>query len=254
VWAHELLSPLTGREAKTSGFGRPGEVLPVLRRPRAGPLRTKTIRAVCRRCNGGWMSALEEEVRPILTPLIRGEAFFLEDVSQRSVAAWVTMKFIVAQQTYEPITTREERQHFKQTLTPLKSWNIWLFPTASAEWYYRQPASTGLAGQIIPAGRPKPNSQSITLGIGKLLIFAVSFGIDKPVEDFRITRFGRNIWPGHLGRRIWPTIPDFQWPPGPPIDAAQAHQIASMFGSTIAKAPPNPFLILRDGRSWRSPR
>jgi hypothetical protein len=74
-----------------------------LRRPRAGPLRTKTIRAVCRRFN---------------------------DVSQQTLGTWITMKFIVAQQTYEPVTTREERLYYKQTLAPLKSWNIWLFPSA----------------------------------------------------------------------------------------------------------------------------
>jgi hypothetical protein len=70
----------------------------------------------------------------------------------------------------------------------------------------RHPAAVGLEGQIVPAGRPKPNSQSITLSIGKLVIFAVSVGVDKLIEDFRIrasvATFGPHTSAGAFGPRF----------------------------------------------------
>jgi hypothetical protein len=59
---------------------------------RPGPVITKKIRAVCGDCNNGWMSRLETAVKPIILPMIRGDACTLDTEAQALLARWITMK------------------------------------------------------------------------------------------------------------------------------------------------------------------
>ena len=50
-----------------------------------------TTKAVCRDCNGGWLSAFENQIKPLAAPLIVGErtvALALAPESQALLAAW----------------------------------------------------------------------------------------------------------------------------------------------------------------------
>jgi hypothetical protein len=49
---------------------------------------TQTVGDVCRQCNSGWLSELEAAVKPLLTPMIRGDRQTLGPEDQRIVAAW----------------------------------------------------------------------------------------------------------------------------------------------------------------------
>ena len=65
---------------------------------REGDPVTKRLKVVCERhCNNGWMSRLEEEAKPCLTKLIKGEMASLNPQEQDGVAAWAAMKIIVAE-------------------------------------------------------------------------------------------------------------------------------------------------------------
>jgi hypothetical protein len=48
---------------------------------------TQTVGDVCRQCNSGWLSELEAAVKPLLTPMIRGDRQTLGPEDQRIVAA-----------------------------------------------------------------------------------------------------------------------------------------------------------------------
>jgi hypothetical protein len=52
------------------------------------PMFKQTVRAVCRDCNGGWMSQLEERVKPVLRPMIRGMTVQLGVDTQGLIATW----------------------------------------------------------------------------------------------------------------------------------------------------------------------
>jgi len=53
-------------------------------------------KSVCGKCNNGWMSALEAEVKPILTPMFEDETASLNSEQQHTLAAWVTkMAFLL---------------------------------------------------------------------------------------------------------------------------------------------------------------
>lgn len=62
-----------------------------------GPLNTRKIRAVCHQCNNGWMSRLEAKVRPILEPLMRGEATYIAAGQQHTLALWIAMKCVIGE-------------------------------------------------------------------------------------------------------------------------------------------------------------
>ena len=47
------------------------------------------IRAVCKSCNGGWLSILESEARPIIGPMVAGCGTVLNRDAQNTVATWV---------------------------------------------------------------------------------------------------------------------------------------------------------------------
>jgi hypothetical protein len=59
-------------------------------RARQLPPATVTVRKVCRTCNEGWLHDLEEAARPIMTPLIEGDAASLSVEDQRVIAYWAT--------------------------------------------------------------------------------------------------------------------------------------------------------------------
>lgn len=90
------------------------------------PLRFKEV---CATCNNEWMSDLESESIPIMTPMIRGEAITLNIKQQITVGAWAT-KCAMLFDAHDPGETFHDRLdclHFRKSLTPsLDSTNIWL--------------------------------------------------------------------------------------------------------------------------------
>src|SRR5256885_10757883 len=48
----------------------------------------------CKRCNNGWMSVLEEKAKPILKPLMRGEASTITTDQKLWIARW-TIKTVI---------------------------------------------------------------------------------------------------------------------------------------------------------------
>lgn len=56
------------------------------------PVKTVNVvtRQVCQGCNGGWMNRLEDDVKPILVPLITGQVRELPPADMWVLAAWAT--------------------------------------------------------------------------------------------------------------------------------------------------------------------
>lgn len=71
-----------------------------------------TVRAVCETCNSGWMAKLEGAVRPLITPMIKGESNTLTIDEQITVATWAAMKAAVFEYVWtdDPILTAADRE------------------------------------------------------------------------------------------------------------------------------------------------
>ena len=54
-----------------------------------------TARVACGECNNGWMSRLEEEAKPVIGPLLRGEDLAVDGVTSSSISRWCVKTAIV---------------------------------------------------------------------------------------------------------------------------------------------------------------
>jgi hypothetical protein len=86
---------------------------------RAWPAKTieLTVGAVCQdRCNGGWMSRLENACKDIITPMVNGEAVTLDREQRARLSAWAVKTAMVAEHTLpgEPFWRPEERRVFAE--------------------------------------------------------------------------------------------------------------------------------------------
>jgi hypothetical protein len=55
------------------------------------------VRRVCRECNHGWMQHMDNEVRPIIEPMLDGIPRTLSVLDQSTVATWATKITLVLQ-------------------------------------------------------------------------------------------------------------------------------------------------------------
>lgn len=88
------------------------------------------VRIVCQdRCNGGWMSDLEDQIKPILGPMItKGWSTSLSPVSQREIAFWAVKTALVLDQ-FQPSTRvipDSEYPALYSAQRPLPSHLVWL--------------------------------------------------------------------------------------------------------------------------------
>lgn len=162
------------------------------------------------------MSRLETAAKPILTPLILGQAAVISGNSARIIATWAAMKMMVTEfsRPHEVSSTQQERTHVMEKLEPAPNWNIWIGHVRSSKWrttYFRSSCLLGIlddSGQpVAPEGSLGKNTQSILIGVGELLLMGVSSGVpgftfQPPIDAQR-----------HL-RKVWPANGGFLWPPG----------------------------------------
>jgi hypothetical protein len=87
-------------------------------------------RVVCGDCNSGWMSDLENQIKPIIGEMICNcTQTTLNSKDIATVAVWAYTKAIVAEHSHHntvPFWTFAERQRFRQTLAIPPGLQIWL--------------------------------------------------------------------------------------------------------------------------------
>jgi hypothetical protein len=235
-WMAEILSPMLPED-------KDPEHTELYRRTRQGTVlvdsgvsnvrgrahRHKKIKAVCKLCNGGWMSIIEDATKPYLIPLIRGEATLLDWRARQMLTDWITLKLFIAEFNTpgDQIYGRYDREYFMGWRVIPEYIRIWIGKHSSPlKWktgIFRQSAGLAPAGVPLPP-RPRPiNAQTLTLGIGELLIHltATSFAATYSILDTLggDTPRCRLLWPigGH----------NIRWPPFSTITEADADQIAT---------------------------
>jgi hypothetical protein len=184
------------------------------------------------------MSRLEMEVEPILTPLILDTAAKLTNADLRVLAAWITLKSMILEYGNEDgaVSTQSEREFLMNWKMPPAGWRIWVARnegklsdagfirsafTLGATFSFGAASLEGLKHTTVDNTLAK-NTQSITFGIGKLIVHVLSS------RDPRLQNIGPRtdefppVW-----KRVWPA-PDFMtWATSLPIGDSVIHSVAN---------------------------
>ena len=175
-----------------------------------------TAKAVCRDCNGGWLSGFENQIKPLAAPLIIGEptvALALAPESQALLAAWA-YKMAMLLDVAHPSTSREfftpsDRLRFRRTVSAHGFVRVFL-------GRYEFGDRPALARKLHDTVARRRRWELATMTAGHLTMQVLSVRSIAPDELVPASRLGFDL--SGLARGmvlpIWPPVPGYvEWPP-----------------------------------------
>ncbi len=191
---------------------------------------TKKVPHVCKGCNNGWMSRMENRTRPILMPLIQGLFHPISTFDQQYLATWIAKTVMVGEYIFPKhiAVPDKERLHMYANLSPPENWTIWIADYRGSKWrhlamYHHQGR---LRAKPPEPGEPTTDTHVTSIGMGHIFIQVAAcppeIGFDLENDAFR---------------RIWPrTNLVLSWPPARPIHDTEADYVANSL-MRISKLP-----------------
>ncbi len=147
------------------------------RSERPGPVHTKKVRAVCRRCNNGWMSELEARAKLPLLRILTSQDLKIVSEQSSTLATWAVLKAIVGEHASEDhLTPYEDRSRLRVELAIPPYFRVFAAKHTSTTKaaYLRHSAtlSLSLKGPVpsLPKGINR-NIQVTTILVGPLCLF-----------------------------------------------------------------------------------
>jgi hypothetical protein len=191
---------------------------------RQGAVSTKKIRVVCKSCNSGWMSGLETAVRPILTPLILAQPGPMSSDAAATLAQWIAMKVMVSEhnQRDQWVTPQAERAAFMTTRDIPLGFRIWIGQCGLETWGSAFLRHSGMVMWPNLSPPARKNVQSVTFGIGDLLVHAFHTTLSG-LTLYSFDKEPRAMVPLH------PISPPIVWPPLRHLSVAEANGISRAF-------------------------
>lgn len=147
-WFLEVLPNPADKHGSFQGLYRTFKPDPARSTPfAAGPIRqgragSRKPRNTCFKCNGGWMSRIEEEAKSVLRPLIEGHNLALDAEAQTKLARLICLIAMRAEFTDDkPAIPEMDRNTLRETGNPPPDWRIWICKFAGTArgkfWYTR---------------------------------------------------------------------------------------------------------------------
>jgi len=201
------------------------------RRPASVPFDV-IVRDICTVCNNGWMSRLEEQVKPFLTPMLLDNPRVLTAVEQHLLATWATKTALTMEGANiggNRYTPESEYHWFHDHVGPLPNAHIWLCRYGGqGNW----PLSVHQWGMTLnPPGAPVPkpgdpvNGYSVVFAIGPVVFWLWGHSlVGGPYTQARSDDAHALIWPA-LGN-------DVHWPPRRTLQAEAELQALSHLAPT----------------------
>jgi hypothetical protein len=180
-----------------------------------GPLQKRRPRNTCIKCNGGWMSIIEETALPVVRPLILAERTTLETGSMSSLAALLALVSIRIELTARPMRTipQADIQHLMNTGRPNEKWRVWVARhsgTDLKDYSYRYTAMQVLSKPTSIYGPEHCNTHVTTLVVGQLyahILFSTVWPDFPGYQGISLTQ----IWPAndlHIRSDFLPVMPE----------------------------------------------
>lgn len=210
---------LTEHRARTAFVGLHRDEISTKRH--TGDPHSQRLRCVCRECNNGWMSELQQAAKPCLVPMLEGKPIALHRRAQTVLAAWIAMTVMVAEHRNLELVAvpQSDRTYLLENLRPPSHWRIWIgrHKRIDAAMFTHNVLSFANPGEKIQiSARPtdrEPNTQTTTICLGKYLIIHVM----SSVPAWNIVRRWKLPAPrdgASAVLQIWPIRPGpVKWPP-----------------------------------------
>jgi hypothetical protein len=171
------------------------------------------IRTVCRSCNHHWMSDLETEASPILTPMIEGKPQGLDVNRQVLISRWASKTAMVWDQLV-PADARlydaSEHHWAKDKPTPPPDTTVRVGHNTGTRAEFIEHKRVGLFWELPPDPKAsvRPDAHRTVMVIGKLVI---EVAVRRPPNTIRVAEGNVDI--DELLMPIWPTAAPKAWPP-----------------------------------------
>lgn len=175
-------------------------------------------RCVCRNCNNGWMSKLENEMKPIVESILDEQLRALDISSQAVIAVWAMKTAMALEALYaerEFFYSENERRNMRAVSAIPECTSIWIAKCVNQPNIY----SAGKDLRTAP-GDNEAKAFITTMAFGSLAFQVVSIRISANLpNEIQITY---DSWEGPWDKvllRVWPIIlHSQQWPPSYGLD------------------------------------
>ncbi len=185
---------------------------------RVGTLIDVVTKRVCKACNTGWMSCLEDGVKPILTPLLREASVALSPADQAVLSQWAakTAMTVDLARTRSPHRSLVPERHcgeLMRTAQPPRRCEVWL---AAYQGEHFGCSTHTHENEITFETAPDLGTYRIyALTINVLGVLLQLVGDTMP-EHWTLQGAPQ---PGPTAHRIWPPHGEFvTWPPPETLD------------------------------------
>lgn len=180
VWLRKHVPPELTRHGSLNTLVHPDRRRIPVEKFRTGDALSRTVRVVCGPCNNGWMSRLQQETKPLLVPMLRGERITLRLKQQKLLTAWIAMTVMTGEFT-EPNNTAislADRQRLMRYGTLPTHWKIWIGRCSGLldqpRWHHRVMTFAEDETKLpISEAPPVHNTQTTTIRLGEHLIIHV---------------------------------------------------------------------------------
>ena len=244
IWADWLRAyipkTMTSYEAGKVTINLPGIPDKIEGKKIGGDPHSRRVKCVCGSCNSGWMSGLQERVKPVAIPLIEGHPIKLSLPQQKALAAWIAMAVMCSEfgdKTRIAIHQDHRDILYHHHVPPAGNWRIWIARYHTSEharrWDHRVLTIVPQkeVDQAAFAAAPFYNTQSTTYRVGELFIHAISSTWRKCIVKHRF------VVPGNLLCEIWPARgASISWPPTRGLTDIEANRVAAGFFDAIRRA------------------
>jgi hypothetical protein len=202
---------------------------------RGGDFYSRTVRCVCDACNNGWMAKIQDEVKPIVTQMLKGD-LDLTDEQQAVLAKWIAMAVICSEYDHPDMVTVTQQQRemlYKSGIVP-DGFRIWIgnFNRVSwpAHWVHHP-----VAIEKMPL-----NTQTTTYTVGQIFIHVMS----SSTYDVNKWKFKSDKSTGI--RQLWPiTESPFNWSSKHTLEDANADAIANDLFAYVKSLGQDPKNIVK---------
>jgi hypothetical protein len=160
----------------------------------------QVVKAVCASCNGGWMSAIEANAKPILRDLIYAKGRALDPDDRRKLATWGFLKPCVFDELHpneRAVPVEHRRRLYTYKRPPATGVAIWIgtYETLEVGHYAYQALKVGRDGLPDPV---TPNIYIVTITAGALIVQVAG-------SQVRELSFDDLNFPSHMHvAKIWP--------------------------------------------------